>query len=276
MNQELQAHSTPLSQAIQETVLLGGDLSQLAPQERLAYYSNVCASLGLNPLTRPFEYIVLNGKMALYARKDCTEQLRSNKKISVSIVARESVEGTYVVTARATMPDGRADESIGAVSIDGLKGEARANALMKAETKAKRRVTLSIAGLGMLDETEVETIPTAVSVVASTAAPKAEAVLARMKPVTSPEATQEPEPMPANAHTLPPPQPEEVGDLRDEPTDSIPAFIWRVGAKHKNESITTIPIDYLQWFATNGKVPDHIEAAKAEVNRRQGQVSAII
>ena len=30
---------------------------------------------------------------------------------------------------------------------------------MKAETKAKRRVTLSICGLGMLDETEVETIP---------------------------------------------------------------------------------------------------------------------
>jgi hypothetical protein len=30
---------------------------------------------------------------------------------------------------------------------------------MKAVTKAKRRVTLSICGLGMLDETEVETIP---------------------------------------------------------------------------------------------------------------------
>jgi hypothetical protein len=30
---------------------------------------------------------------------------------------------------------------------------------MKAETKAKRRVTLSICGLGLLDETEIETIP---------------------------------------------------------------------------------------------------------------------
>jgi hypothetical protein len=30
---------------------------------------------------------------------------------------------------------------------------------MKAETKAKRRVTLSICGLGLLDETEVETVP---------------------------------------------------------------------------------------------------------------------
>src|SRR6185312_3719783 len=32
---------------------------------------------------------------------------------------------------------------------------------MKAETKAKRRVTLSICGLGMLDETEVDSIPDA-------------------------------------------------------------------------------------------------------------------
>ncbi len=45
--------------------------------------------------------------------------------------------------------------------IEGLKGEARANAIMKCVTKAKRRVTLSICGLGMLDETEVDSIPTA-------------------------------------------------------------------------------------------------------------------
>ena len=30
---------------------------------------------------------------------------------------------------------------------------------MRCETKSKRRVTLSICGLGLLDETEVETIP---------------------------------------------------------------------------------------------------------------------
>jgi hypothetical protein len=47
------------------------------------------------------------------------------------------------------------------VTVGGLKGESKANAMMKAETKAKRRVTLSICGLGMLDETEVETIPSA-------------------------------------------------------------------------------------------------------------------
>jgi hypothetical protein len=45
---------------------------------------------------------------------------------------------------------------LGVVSLpDTLKGEARANTILKAVTKAKRRVTLSISGLGFLDETEV-------------------------------------------------------------------------------------------------------------------------
>jgi len=39
-------------------------------------------------------------------------------------------------------------ESIGAVTIGGLKGEARANAMMKPKRRPKRRVTLSICGLG--------------------------------------------------------------------------------------------------------------------------------
>ena len=45
--------------------------------------------------------------------------------------------------------------------IKGLAGDALVNAKLKAITKAKRRVTLSICGLGFLDETEIETIPTA-------------------------------------------------------------------------------------------------------------------
>lgn len=142
-----------------ESVVIGGDLSGLSPNDRVVYYKQVCESLGLNPLTKPFEYMKLQGKLTLYARKDCTEQLRNLRNISISITARELVEDCYLVTAKATDRSGRSDEAIGAVSVRGLTGEARANAMMKAETKAKRRVTLSIAGLGMLDEHEVETIP---------------------------------------------------------------------------------------------------------------------
>lgn len=146
--------------SVVESVLLRGDLRQLTPTQKIAYYNSVCTSLGLNALTQPFAYIVLNGKEMLYAKKDCTEQLRKVHHISIDPKGfhREVIEGVYVVTAPASMPTGRTDVSTGAVAIDGLKGEARANAMMKAETKAKRRVTLSICGLGMLDETEVETL----------------------------------------------------------------------------------------------------------------------
>lgn len=147
----------PISADI-ERVLVDGDLSSLNPQQRTAYYGAVCDSLGLNKLTKPFAYIKLNGKLTLYATRDCTDQLRKVYKVSIAITARENINGVYVVTARATMPDGRTDESTGAVTVDGLKGESLSNALMKAETKAKRRATLSICSLGMLDESEVDSI----------------------------------------------------------------------------------------------------------------------
>src|SRR5690606_23351175 len=120
---------------------------------------------GLNPMTKPFEYIRLNNRLTLYAKRDATDQLRKIHGVSVEITGREMYgDSIYVVTARARDSQGRTDEAIGAVSIAGLKGDALANALMKAETKAKRRVTLSICGLGWLDETEVSTVPDAEAV----------------------------------------------------------------------------------------------------------------
>lgn len=161
-----------------ERVVIGGDLSKLTPAERLRYYREVCASVGLNPLTKPFEYLHLNSKLVLYARRDATDQLRKLHGVSITITGREQHGDVYAVVARATGKDGRTDEAIGAVATSGLRGEALANALMKAETKSKRRVTLSICGLGMLDETEIDTIPEARAVAAEedeTPAPEGEA-----------------------------------------------------------------------------------------------------
>jgi len=143
--------------AVIAQVILHGDLKQLTPVQKVSYFNAVCKSVGLNPLTKPFAYLTLSGKEILYATRDATDQLRKVNGVSVTITAREVVEDTYVVTARATLGD-RHDESIGAVPIGGLRGEPRANAMMKAETKAKRRVTLAICGLGMLDETEVSSL----------------------------------------------------------------------------------------------------------------------
>lgn len=149
--------------ALIEQVLIKGDLSKLTEMQRVDYYRSVCESVGLNPLTKPFEYILLNSKLVLYALRAATDQLRKLHKVSIKITAREQIGEVYVVTAQASLADGRCDESTGAVSIKGLSGDNLANAYLKCETKAKRRVTLSICGLGLLDETEVETIKEAKS-----------------------------------------------------------------------------------------------------------------
>jgi len=142
-----------------ERVLTQGDLSGLSEQERMAFYGNVCRSLGLNPLTQPFAFLKLSGKLTLYAKKDCTDQLRKLHGVSITSVETSDRDGLFIATAKAVDRHGRADCDMGFAALGGLKGENLGNAMLKAVTKAKRRTTLSICGLGMLDETEVEDIP---------------------------------------------------------------------------------------------------------------------
>jgi hypothetical protein len=139
-----------------ETILIKGDLSRLTPEESNEYLLKVCEYTGLNPLTRPFEYITFQNKKILYAKKDATDQLRMKHGISVVDMQESEVSGVYIVTTKVVNRDGRTDFGKGAVSIKGLQGEPLANAFMKAETKSKRRATLSICGLGMLDQTEAD------------------------------------------------------------------------------------------------------------------------
>ena len=154
-----------------EAVLVNGDLSRLSASQRVEYYAKVCESAGLNPLTRPFDYLVLNGKTVLYAKKDATDQLRMIHKISVVDMTESERDGVLTVTTKVQNAEGRTDIAKGAVNIGSLKGDALANAIMKAETKSKRRATLSICGLGLLDELEVETIPGAHVVAVNDAEP---------------------------------------------------------------------------------------------------------
>jgi hypothetical protein len=125
--------------------------------------------MGLDPFTKPFDILRLNGKEVLYCTRSGTQQLNKLHKVSHLITSRDTNQeaGVYIVTSKASLPDGRCTESIGAVNIQGLKGEAYANAIMKAETKAKRRATLDLLGLGVLDESEAESIPNASKVAIS-------------------------------------------------------------------------------------------------------------
>jgi hypothetical protein len=143
-----------------EKVTLGNDLSDLTAIERIQYVTSICQTLGLNPVTRPIQIMKFQNKLVPYFSKDATEQLRKINKVSIlNINTKMHDGGVYVVTATASTPDGRQDSSTGAIVVQGLKGDVLANAMMKAETKAKRRVTLSICGLGFIDECEVNSIP---------------------------------------------------------------------------------------------------------------------
>jgi hypothetical protein len=249
-------------QSVQEKVLALGDLSKLSTNERTNYYVSLCQSIGLNPLTRPFEFIVLSGKLTLYARKDATDQVRALKSVSVKIVDRAIVGDVYTVTAHATLPGGRCDESTGSVFIGGLKGENLANAYMKAETKAKRRVTLSICGLGFLDETEAPTIPDAQPWVEPQEIKQVEAEL----PPSAPEPKFKKVIATPIRESAPPPAAEEVPwdesgieinltELKAETDVLISALGWNAakGAEHltahfgKSKRNQLSPIEYLDF-----------------------------
>lgn len=143
-----------------EQVLIDGDLSKLSDTDRLSYYQKVCESLGLNPLTKPFDYLKnkKSGALTLYANKDCAAQLRRIYGVSIAKCDTEIKDGIFIVTVVATNARGQADCDIGCVPIKNLQGEELANAMMRAVTKAKRRATLSLCGLGWLDQSEIEAL----------------------------------------------------------------------------------------------------------------------
>jgi hypothetical protein len=141
-----------------------GAADKLSVQERAEYLLQLCNSLGLNPLSAPFEWTKLNGKLVPYAKKNCTDQLRKIHHINCTVVERKINKelGLISVTVRVSTPDGREDEDIGCVPLPGKGGEAMSNAMMKALTKAKRRATLSLAGLSLASEDEIESVGRAV------------------------------------------------------------------------------------------------------------------
>jgi hypothetical protein len=208
-----------------EAFVVRGDLSVLPPEAKATHYLSMCDRVGLDPTSKPFEYLKLNGKEVLYATKGAAEQLRKIHKVAVTITSRESINDCYIVTALATLPDGRTDESVGAVSIGGLKGDALCNAIMKAETKAKRRVTLSALGLGMLDESELDTIPA--DRFANMPAPKVVAVLPATKPTS----------------TLQGPPPDTIEVL---PDDAVKAFGLEQFQGRQLKSLETADLEEIQ------------------------------
>ena len=141
-----------------ESALVRNDISKLTTEEKKNYYNALCESVGLNPLTKPFAFLTLQGREVLYATKDCSEQLRKIHGVSTQVISEGVVGDLYEVRIKAGDRSGRVDEDMACIPLGNAKGAELANIKMKCITKAKRRVTLSICGLGMLDESELDTI----------------------------------------------------------------------------------------------------------------------
>lgn len=148
-----------INQELISQLVLQGDISKMSDEMKVTYYNQLCHSLNLNPVTRPFQMISFQGKSVLYATKDATEQLRKLNGVSVVDLSQEIKDGLCISKCKVQDSSNRYDIATGVVTISGLKGGDLANAIMKSETKAKRRATLSICGLGMLDESELDTMP---------------------------------------------------------------------------------------------------------------------
>lgn len=221
-----------------ESALVRNDISKLSTQERIAYLHSLCASVGLNPMTKPFAFITLQGKETVYAQKDCAEQLRKIHGVSIQIISKGIVGDYYEVHIKARDRSGKEDEDFASIPLNGAKGSDFSNLTMKAVTKAKRRVTLSICGLGILDESELDTIA---------------AVTPGSNPqIENPFRKEDPKDV-----TQPPEIPESLND-------DLGDFVCRVGKKHAGQKLSEIDPFELdsflsntrQWFFDEGKTPN--------------------
>jgi hypothetical protein len=169
---------------IDQAIMLG-DMRPMKPEMRLAFYRAVCLSVGLSPLSQPFTPMERQDKTIwLYANATCAQQLAALHEVSFTNWRRRTYdlggEPIHEVLVTATLPSGRSTEALAVVSLTKkkrevsgswpsgdpkfrdvldadaepvlipLRGEALCNAIMRCETKAFRRGTLQIIGLGWM------------------------------------------------------------------------------------------------------------------------------
>lgn len=153
-------------------LLFYGNIDNLKPEQKAKYLLALCKNMGISPWTKPFDIMVLNGKTVVYANKGAASQLRATRGITVEVLYSGPLRmgkdqngmdlfnnEIYSVEVKAIDKEGRCSYNIGVVSIKQKAGEPLANEIMKCYTKATRRVVLDHVGLGIPDESEIDTLP---------------------------------------------------------------------------------------------------------------------
>lgn len=134
----------------------GGDPGGMTDAERADYVRDICRMLRLNPLTRPAQFVKLSGKWVLYLTRTATDQLAARYNLNRETIVPPcivDIAGVKVgmCVVKVTLPNGRSETATATLPITDPAG-----LYMRLETKAKRRATLSILGLGVLSEDEAE------------------------------------------------------------------------------------------------------------------------
>jgi hypothetical protein len=141
--------------------LIRGDISGVSREALLRYIFLFCERVGISPLAVPFSLMKTQRGMQLVANRNFYDAVASKYSVSRECVGEGFFEGTklYYTRYRATTPDGRVTEDMALVDTAGLNGNDLANAIMKAHTKGRNRVTRAHLGFPFPDETEAETVP---------------------------------------------------------------------------------------------------------------------
>jgi hypothetical protein len=137
------------------------DLDRLSKEELQQYYLDACAFHGVPPELNVLAFTYMDSgdgarRRVLYAKKGATDIIRERLGISVADLKKEIFNGTLTYTCFGKNKDGRFEIAVGASYIDGLTGRALEVAIMVAQTRAIRRMTLQFAGAGLIDETELQ------------------------------------------------------------------------------------------------------------------------
>lgn len=139
------------------------DLERLDADQKTRYYSDACEFLGIPAHLNLLAFIFMNvgdtGRHeVLYAKKGATDFIRDSRGITtVSLEPiKDFVAGQVCFIAAGLQESTKRKEfAVGAASIEGLTGKALSDAIMTAQTRATRRMTLQFVGGGILDESEL-------------------------------------------------------------------------------------------------------------------------
>lgn len=131
------------------------DSRSLGPEDRAAYVAAICKSLRLNPLTRPVQFLALQGREVLYLTRGATDQLAARYGLNRETTDGpdfRTVEGVKIAfcKVKVTLPSGRFEYAVAT-----LKMTSPADDLMKVECVPLDSEILTRRGFRRHDEVTI-------------------------------------------------------------------------------------------------------------------------